>query len=61
VSKKPSPMTERRALSLLRQCKGEKNVEKAHIEADEVLCELLIEFGFSKIVEAFREVPKNYA
>jgi len=54
-------MTERRALSLLRQCKGEKNVEKAHIEADEVLCELLIEFGFSKIVEAFREVPKNYA
>jgi hypothetical protein len=37
------------------------DVEKAHVEADEILCEFLLLLGWDDIVEAFQNVPKWYA
>ena len=33
----------------------------AHIEADEILCNLLEELGFKEVVRLYREIPKWYA
>ena len=35
--------------------------EDAHIKADNILCNLLKELGFEKLVELYRKVPKWYA
>ena len=35
--------------------------EDWHVEADNILCELLDELGYHDFVEAFEEVPKWYA
>ena len=35
--------------------------EDAHIDADEVLCELLREIGFDDIVRMYNRIPKWYA
>ena len=40
---------------------GKGDPEIAHVNADEVLCELLTSLGFSDVVEEFKKVPKWYA
>ena len=35
--------------------------ENAHVDADDVLCELLIYFGFKEVVEEYHRIPKWYA
>ena len=35
--------------------------EEGHIKADELLCELLAELGFTKTVQAFKALRKWYA
>ena len=37
------------------------DTEMTHILADEVLCELLKELGYDKVVEAFEDLPKWYS
>ena len=37
------------------------DVEGAHIEADEVLCDLLKQVGFTKVVEVYNKLEKWYA
>ena len=37
-----------------------RDIEKAHIQADAVLCDLLTELGYSPIVEAWDVIPKWY-
>ena len=34
--------------------------DEAHIKADEVLCKLLVNLGFEKVVAAWNEVEKWY-
>lgn len=37
------------------------DIESAHADADEVLCELLEVLGYTKIVEEYNKVQKWYA
>jgi len=37
------------------------DIEVAHIDADGILCELLIELGYGKLIELYNEVDKWYA
>jgi len=37
------------------------DIELAHVAADEVLCEVLIELGLEEVADKFREMDKYYA
>jgi len=45
----------------LKVCQQNLDIEMAHSDADDLLCELLRELGCSDVVEAWDEVPKWYA
>lgn len=47
-------------LSQLNDLISENDVEKKHIDADNILCELLKELGFNEIVESFNKLKKWY-
>lgn len=47
-------------LSQLNDLITENDVEKKHIDADNILCELLKELGFNEIVESFNKLKKWY-
>ena len=38
-----------------------ENFETDHIEADEILCKILLELGYDEIVEAYNQVGKWYS
>ena len=38
-----------------------EDFEYGHIEADEILCKILLELGYDEIVEAYRKVGKWYS
>lgn len=48
-------------LALAAAEKNNRDKEGAHIEADEVLCDLLIELGYQDVVDAWLKVDKWYA
>lgn len=54
-------MTREQALAELRECATMDDAETAHIEADDVLCELLCALGYNDVVEVWGQVPKWYA
>jgi len=37
------------------------DTEREHVEADEILCEMLIELGYEDIVELYYKIGKWYA
>ena len=37
-----------------------KDKEKAHIDADDILCEILIKLGYSDIVDIYKMIEKYY-
>jgi hypothetical protein len=37
------------------------DTESAHCDADGLLCDLLIELGYDKVVAAYQEIEKWYA
>ena len=39
----------------------EDDVEMAHIDADDILCDLLVKLGYSVVVEAYTRIPKWFA
>ena len=41
-------------------CKS-MNEEEGHPQADDILCDLLIELGYAKIVDEYRKVDKWYS
>jgi hypothetical protein len=43
------------------KCQENDDTEMAHYEADDVLCDFLIELGHSDVVEQFKKVKKWYA
>ncbi len=48
-------------LEKLKELRYEMDTEAAHSDADELLCELLIELGHQDIVDAFNQIDKWYA
>jgi hypothetical protein len=53
-------MSREEALERLNECQS-FDVERAHSEADIVLCELLESLGYKDVVTAWGDVPKWYA
>lgn len=54
-------MTKDEALLKLHEAKNNPDTELAHCDADDVLCELLVELGYGDVVDAFHQVKKWYA
>lgn len=60
-------MTKRLALKRLREIMADLDnkefydQESAHVDADDVLCELLVYLGFKEVVEEYHQIPKWYA
>jgi hypothetical protein len=48
-------------VSKMQDLENSRNQESAHIEADDILCQLLIELGYKEIVDAFENIGKWYA
>ena len=54
-------MTESEAIEALKKCQENKDIEKAHSDADEILCQLLIYLGCQEVVNQYEQVEKWYA
>lgn len=54
-------MTEQDAIDMLRQCQSGGDIEADHSNADNVLCQFLIELGYPAVVDEWRKVEKWYA
>ncbi len=54
-------MNKEQALKELAKCINNNDVEMAHSDADDVLCELLISLGYEDVVNEYNLVPKWYA
>lgn len=56
-------MTKEEAIKALRELNGTLagDVEVDHMEADKILCELLIELGHADVVKAYKRIWKWYA
>lgn len=54
-------MSREEAIAKLAELAKSKDIESAHGEADDVLCELLVALGYEDVVDLYREVPKWYA
>ncbi len=54
-------MKKEEAIELLKAEQINIDVEVAHIRADDILCKLLTELGYSEVVEEFEKVRKWYA
>ena len=39
----------------------ERDKEKAHVDADDILCEILVKLGYEDIVEIYNRIEKWYA
>lgn len=49
------------AIKRLRECQQNDDIEIRHIEADEILCELLTSLGYSDVVQEWNNLDKWYA
>jgi len=45
----------------LKECRKERHIEANHMEADDVLCDLLVDLGFSDVVVEYEKVEKCFA
>lgn len=45
----------------LKAAQQNEDIESAHADADDVLCDLLLKLGYTKIVEEYNKVSKWYA
>ncbi len=50
-----------KAISRLQDLIGIVDEESAHVQADLILCELLEDLGYKKVVEKYDEIDKYYA
>ncbi len=50
-----------RAISALRKIQKNDDKEEAHIDADEVLCKLLLTLGYKEVVKEYEKIDKWYA
>ena len=49
------------AITKLKKAQDNLNIEMAHSDADEVLCELLSSLGYEDVVAEYRKVSKWFA
>lgn len=49
------------AIALLQKCVDEDDEENGHMNADNVLCDVLIKLGYKEVVDKWHEVDKWYS
>lgn len=54
-------MNEQDAINILKECQESGDTESAHAEADNLLCQFLIDLGYVDLVEEYNKVDKWYA
>ena len=54
-------MNKKEALEKLKECQKSDATEAAHCDADDILCELLIGFGYQDVVDEYHKVNKWFA
>ena len=54
-------MDRQQAIDALNDASLNMDIEAAHIQADEILCELLRDLGYIDVVDAWEAVEKWYA
>jgi hypothetical protein len=54
-------MTREEAIAKLKALHGSTDVEAAHGEADQVICDLLTALGYGDVVVAYDDVEKWYS
>lgn len=52
---------EQEALKQLEELRHSTDTEGAHVDADNVLCKLLVDLGYKDVVKAYNLVDKWYA
>lgn len=52
---------EEKYLERLRLIQEKQDIENRHIEADQLLCDLLAELGYDQIVKQYDEIEKWHA
>ena len=53
-------MTREEAIAALKKEQGSDDIEGSHINADKVLCDLLISLGYGDVVDEFDKIEKWY-
>lgn len=48
-------------MKMLKEAQENTDTEVAHLDADQVLCDLLEALGYKKVVDAYHKVNKWYA
>ena len=48
-------------LKQMNELKNNDDYESSHVTADDILCELLDELGYTDLIKVFNELPKWYA
>lgn len=54
-------MTVKQALKELKKLQKSDDPEERHAQADQILCELLIELGYWRVVNEYDKILKYYA
>jgi hypothetical protein len=54
-------MTKKEAIEEMKTIQSDRDIEGAHINADALLCKLLVELGFSDVVAEYKKIEKWYA
>ena len=59
IAKKDSKIEQ--AIAALRKLKESTDAEEAHIEADDILCEVLSHLGYDEVVDAYNDIEQWYS
>ena len=54
-------MTKEEAIAELNLIRQSDDTEVAHVDADDVLCQLLMSLGYEDVVTAYHDIGKWYA
>jgi hypothetical protein len=54
-------MTREKAIARLKEQQNDGDIEAAHGNADNILCDFLRSLGYEDVVKEYLEVPKWYA
>lgn len=54
-------MTKEQAIQELKDAQAMPSVRDAHVEADDVLCKLLVALGYADVVKEYAKVEKWFA
>jgi len=45
----------------MKECVNNNDIELAHVEADDILCDVLTKLGYEELVDVYKNVKKWYA